>query len=145
MTVRALDKDYAKNIATLFSLELPDGWTESMIISAFNTGRFNALGAYDGDKLIGAITFSYSTDTADIEDVAVLREYRRSGVALNLIDQALEKIRENKKEKVFLEVRAGNTPAINLYLKVGFTNLSVRKKYYDDGEDAVVMVKEIAL
>ena len=44
---------------------------------------------------------------------------------------------------MFLEVRSSNTPAINLYKKAGFTNLSVRKKYYDDGEDAVVMAKEL--
>jgi len=145
MTQLTLEKNDCKKIASLFSSTLIDGWSESMLLSAFDTGRFNAVGAFDGDKLIGVITFSFSVDTADIEDVAVRSGYRRKGVAKSLIERAIQKIKDEKKEKIFLEVRAGNTPAINLYQKVGFTNLSVRKKYYDDGEDAVVMVKEIKL
>ena len=40
----------------------------------------------------------------------------------------------------FLEVRAGNIPAISLYKKTGFTQVSVRKKYYQDNqEDALLM------
>ena len=120
-----------------------DGWTEKMIIDAFDGGRFNALGFFDGDALVGVITFSYSVDTADIEDIAVDKEFRRKGLGDKLLCEALKKIQDENKEKVFLEVRGSNIPAINLYKKAGFTNLSVRKKYYDDGEDAVVMAKEL--
>jgi ribosomal-protein-alanine N-acetyltransferase len=145
MTVSKLTKCDCKIIAALFERAFDDGWTEKMLLSAFDTERFHALGVFDGDDLVGAITFSYSVDTADIEDVAVDNAYRKKGIGERLVNKALDKIKEDKKEKVFLEARANNIPAINLYQKVGFENLSVRKKYYDDGEDAVVMVKEIAL
>jgi len=42
---------------------------------------------------------------------------------------------------VFLEVRESNAPARALYGRAGFVSIAVRKKYYGDGEDAVVMVK----
>ena len=46
-------------------------------------------------------------------------------------------------EKIFLEVRASNTPARNLYIQNGYNEISIRKKYYSDNEDAIVMAKEI--
>ena len=142
MTVKDLSVVDCKRVAEFFKSAFDDGWTESMLLSAFNSGRFNAVGAFDGDKLIGVITFSLSIDTADIEDIAVDIAYRKNGVGSLLVDYALKNLSDRGITKVFLEVRAGNTPAINLYTKYGFKALSVRKKYYDDGEDAIVMVKE---
>ena len=43
-------------------------------------------------------------------------------------------------ENVFLEVRTANFSAQALYKKMGFIPVAIRKKYYDDGEDAIVMV-----
>ena len=45
-------------------------------------------------------------------------------------------------KKIFLEVRKSNIPAINAYKKAGFNQISVRKKYYSDGEDALILIKE---
>ena len=44
--------------------------------------------------------------------------------------------------KIFLEVREKNAPAISLYIKNGFVKISERKNYYGD-ENAVVYIKEI--
>ena len=43
---------------------------------------------------------------------------------------------------IILEVRKSNFPAINLYLKFGFSELGIREKYYNDGEDAIIMKRE---
>jgi ribosomal-protein-alanine N-acetyltransferase len=45
--------------------------------------------------------------------------------------------------KVHLEVAAGNTPARALYDTVGFTEAGRRRRYYSNGEDALLMVMEI--
>jgi ribosomal-protein-alanine N-acetyltransferase len=42
---------------------------------------------------------------------------------------------------LILEVRVSNSPAQNLYKKLGFFELQRRKAYYPDGEDAIVMAK----
>ena len=55
----------------------------------------------------------------------------------------LEKAKELGAEKCFLEVRVSNLPALTLYRKFGFEDLSIRAKYYADGEDALVMVKKL--
>ena len=46
-------------------------------------------------------------------------------------------------KRVFLEVRVSNSPAFLLYLKHGFNGLYARSRYYADGEDAIVMMKEL--
>ena len=44
---------------------------------------------------------------------------------------------------ILLEVRVSNAPAMTMYLKEGFKGIYVRPRYYPDGEDAVVMQKEL--
>ena len=46
-------------------------------------------------------------------------------------------------KRVFLEVRVSNAPAMSLYLKAGYAGRYVRPKYYGDGEDALVMLKNL--
>ncbi len=142
MTLLRLGKESAKEIAEFFKANFSDGWTEDMISSAFNGGRFNALSLIDGGQAVGILTFSVSDETADIEDVVVRKDARERGYGGRLLQSALEEIKSLGVSRVMLEVREGNIPAINLYEKCGFVKISTRKKYYLDGENAIVMLKE---
>ena len=122
--------------------DFSDGWKLNQLECAFESGRFFAIGAFDGKKLIGAITVSRSFDDADIEGVVTDSEFRKHGVASELIDRAQVELEKLGVKRALLEVRENNIVARSLYKKKGFTELSVRKKYYSDGENAVVMVKE---
>jgi ribosomal-protein-alanine N-acetyltransferase len=77
--------------------------------------------------------------------VAVLPQYRRKGVGKALIAEAMEGMRLYDVKQCFLEVRATNTPAINLYKKLGFQITRTIHGYYADGEDAYVMSRELQL
>ena len=59
------------------------------------------------------------------------------------MEYALEKSEELHYQNVNLEVRVSNVKAIALYQKFGFKNVSVRKRYYSNGEDAYLMIKEL--
>ncbi len=143
MIFKNLDQSFCQKIAKLFSDNFFDGWTMDMLKSAFSNRRFYCFGALDGLRLVGAVTFSYAVDTADIEDIVVDKEFLRQKVGERLINMALEQIKEDKIFKVLLEVRKSNLPAINLYKKNGFIIINERKKYYSDGEDALLMAKEL--
>ncbi len=118
----------------------PDGWNEDMIISAFNGGRLVGYVDYEEDKIRAYLTASITIDEADIESVFTFPEFRKKGIAFSLIQKFLEEYPNLK--KIFLEVRQSNIPAINAYKKAGFNQISVRKKYYSDGEDALILIKE---
>ena len=123
--------------------DISDVWNKDMILSAYKNGNFFVLGAYSENLLAGCILYSVAADTADIEIVATHPAFRRKGIGRALIKDAERRLSENRVCKIFLEVRAGNEPALSLYEKCGFERISVRKKYYKDGEDAVVMIKNI--
>ena len=112
-----------------------------MIDSAFDCGRFFGYVYEDGEGF-AFITYSLSVDTADIEDLFVSPALRRRGIAKELLTAAINDIAEKGKTAVFLEVRTDNLPAIDLYTSFGFEKISVRKKYYADG-DAFVLKKEL--
>ena len=59
------------------------------------------------------------------------------------MEDLLEEAKKRGVKRVFLEVRVSNSSAIMLYLTSGFRGLYARSRYYPDGEDAIVMVKEL--
>ena len=56
---------------------------------------------------------------------------------------AISRIKSAECENITLEVRVSNVVAINLYKSVGFNIVATRKKYYENGEDAYLMLKEL--
>ena len=101
------------------------------------------VGFEDAGQIVGYITYSTSLDGADIETVFVLGAMRRKGIAKSLIEFCINDIKSKGLNKILLEVRRSNAPAISLYEKAGFKVISTRKKYYDGLEDALVMIKEL--
>lgn len=132
-----------EQILQLYKGSFSDGWNYNMLESAFNGGRFLALAIRDDSKIIALITISTTQFDADIEGIVVDNEYRNKGYAMQLLEFSQDYLKKKGIEKIFLEVRNSNTPAKNLYIKNGYKQISVRKKYYSDGEDAVIMAKEI--
>ena len=90
--------------------------------------------------ITGCIGMYLSFDEASITNVAVSPEYRQKGYGEALVAIAKQKVKEKQIEKIFLEVRVSNTPAIKLYQKMQFETLGVRKNFYDHPkEDAYIM------
>ena len=98
-----LEKD-AQKIVNLYKDNFSDGWNLDMIISAYKNQRFIALGAFINDQLIGAITCDFNEFDADIEGIVVKKEYRNKGVGALLISELEKKLKETKKEKIFLMI-----------------------------------------
>lgn len=75
-----------------------------------------------------------------IVSVAVLPDYRRQGLATQLISKAMAAMRQQYEAKeIMLEVRMTNVPAIKLYEKIGFARIRSLESYYRNGEDALLM------
>ncbi len=134
-----LDKGEVDNLIELYADNFSDGWNKAQLQSAFDTGRFIALGVKESGELVGALTISLGLDDADLEGIVVKKNYLNRGVATFLMEQMIKVVKESGINKILLEVRKGNTPAISLYQKFNFKAIHVRKGYYADGEDAVIM------
>lgn len=116
-------------------------WSEQLFKDEFNSPMSLCLKAVDGkNELCGYIILRSMVDEVHILNIATRPKNRKQGVAQELIQKALEGFCCGK--PLFLEVRISNKPALGLYKKLGFKQLYVRKRYYPDGEDAVIMEKE---
>lgn len=118
-------------------------WSFQMLASSFGTDSFVGILAEDGGEIIGYGGITVAADTADVENVAVTEPYRRSGVGNAIIKELCRIAKERGAEKLFLEVRVSNSAAMELYLKNGFKGSYARTRYYSNGEDCLVMVKEL--
>jgi len=94
--------------------------------------------------IIGYIACYQAADTAQINNLAVMPDFRRQGVGEHLLSALLEWAHDSLITTVDLEVRASNDSAIRLYQKMGFAKVGVRRAYYsDNNEDANIMLKNI--
>ena len=99
---------------------------------------FVAVGS-DG-KILGFIVFWLIIDEAHLANFAVRAEARCMGIGRALLNHGLRVCYEGGAQVSFLEVRAGNAPAIHLYESTGYHTESIRKQYYQDNhEDALLM------
>ena len=95
--------------------------------------------AYKNDnKYIAFLCFMNISEEVEIIDAFVLEKYRRNNIMTSLFNYLFK---NEKYTKIFLEVSEENIGAINLYNKLGFKVISVRKGYYN-GIDAYVMEKK---
>lgn len=99
---------------------------------------------YEQGRMIGFIDYWITFEVCQLNQIAVLSEYRKQGIATRLMNEMIHHAEEALCESIMLEVRASNTKAQGMYEKLGFMNLNIRKGYYtDNGEDAIVMVKPL--
>lgn len=99
---------------------------------------YTKIYAYKIDnKYVSFIVAQILYENAEIIDVFTLEDYRRKGIAKELMN----KIIDNKEVKnITLEVNINNKNAILMYNSLGFKEATIRKGYYN-GEDALLMLK----
>lgn len=91
----------------------------------------------------GFIIARVAADEAEILTLAVAPEARRQGVARRLLRAASRQAAENGAGRLFLEVAVGNAAARGLYEGAGFTVAGLRRRYYADGGDALVLSRRL--
>ncbi|HHW95061.1 MAG TPA: ribosomal protein S18-alanine N-acetyltransferase [Mogibacterium sp.] len=81
---------------------------------------------------------------AQINNIAVLEEYRGKGIGDAMLSHLIEVSKTKDCRLITLEVRRSNKAAISMYEKHGFITVGIRREYYkDNNEDALLMNKDI--
>lgn len=105
-----------------------------------NISDFTKIYTYTVEnKIVGFLVFDIIYEKCEIIDIYVIKDYRRQNIAYKLISE-VEK--DFNIENITLEVSSNNISAINLYKKLNFKEVAIRKNYYNDS-DAILMLKEI--
>jgi ribosomal-protein-alanine N-acetyltransferase len=91
-------------------------------------------------QVVGMLVLWMIVDEAHIASLATHTEFRRRGIAKQLLVEALDNAYSEGARTAFLEVRASNEAARRMYQKFGFEEVGRRERYYkDNNEDAILM------
>ena len=96
----------------------------------------------ENDNIIGFLSFIFDGENIDILYFLIDKAYEGKGYGTKLLNDTLNLIFKDCAKSCTLDVRKSNLRAINVYNKLGFKEIYVRKAYYNDGEDDIVMKKE---
>jgi len=127
-----------ENYSSYFFMELYERFPETFIV------------AEEDKEILGYVMCRIETGLPDfgllgiakkghVISIAVLPEQQRKGLGQALMREAMKGMELHKARECYLEVRVSNTPAINLYKKLGFEISRAVHGYYANGEDAYIM------
>ena len=136
-------ESHVPQIAELEKLCFHDPWSISSIASEVSNRLSLWLVAAEDDQVIGYVGSQTVLGETDMMNIAVHPEYRKQGIATLLINDLVDKLKEQGSHSLMLEVRASNEPAISVYRKLDFMEVGRRKNYYrNPKEDALILRKE---
>ncbi len=139
--------DDFENIKDRFD-EFDDFWSPSILESELknNTNRY-VVAKDDSGDIVGFAGIMIVYDDAEITNIVTKKSERRQGIGTLLLEELIRITKEVAEEtniainKISLEVNENNTNAIKLYEKNNFILEGVRKNYYNNTDNALIMTK----
>ena len=144
--VRAADRSDWDRIVLIEALAFERAsWGGKSVREGLSTALVNAFVVC---RTVGALPDGFALwrsmgDEAEILSIAVAPDRRRGGMGRALLDEILISAASEGLRSLYLEVDAGNTAARALYDRAGFQRVGLRKKYYRNGADALVLRKDL--
>ena len=123
----------------------PYPWTRGIFIDCLRA-RYPGLAMEQDGLLVGYALLSIAADEAHLLNICVDPLSQTRGLGRQLLRAMVALARDRRAQRIFLEVRPSNTPALALYESEGFNEIGRRPRYYpaaDGREDALVMAMEL--
>lgn len=117
-------------------------WSKQSLINELTNPLASFFVACKNDCVIGYIGTHLIIDECYITNIAVTKDFRKSGIGSGLLDYAIKYANEKNASFITLEVRKSNLAAITLYEKFGFKSQGNRKNFYENPlEDGLILTK----
>lgn len=143
-TIRQMTEDDVAAVAALEEQNFSRPWSFDAFSKTLSDENYVVIIAKDRDALLGYCVLLCTGEEADITNVCTASATRGKGVATEMLTALMEAGAARGVTEFFLEVRESNTSARNLYTKLGFEEIGLRKNYYEEPkEHAVLMKKEL--
>lgn len=139
MTFEDLEK-----IENILQSEFDDFWNNNILKEELSKKECKYIVAkLDDGTVVGFAGILINYDFVEIMNIVVRKKYRGQGFGHKLLEELINISKQNNFNCLNLEVNEKNISAIKLYEKVGFERIGVRKKYYNNIDDAILMEKNI--
>lgn len=144
MIIRKANLDDVEAIVSLDQEVLQTNWHEKLYAESIVLKDTQSLVLDHEGRLIGFLIYRNIGGDFEIIQLALNKAYQRQGLASMMIDYMIQDAQSSHIEFIYLEVEMDNLPALNLYKKYGFEAIHQRKNYYGQGQNAIVMRKEMS-
>ena len=120
-------------------------WTRQNVKGLFDNYNLTIILEVKTSQLLGFIAYSTIQSEVELLKIGVQSRHRRCSIGRRLFEQMMGDLQNQEPlEKIFLEVRSDNAPAIAFYKALKFRKRSLRKNYYSNPDaDAIVLVREL--
>ena len=134
----------AEILSRLHGRSFDRAWSAEELSSLLYLPANLALVAGECADPTGFVLIRIAADEAEVLTICTDPDRRRSGAARALLTAGEEAAATRGATRVFLEVAAGNSAARALYAQAGYLEIGLRKAYYANGEDAIVLEKSLS-
>ena len=130
-------------IESNFSEKFDKFWSINILKSDFKDSNSKYIIAKQNNEVVGFAGIKIILDEADIMNIVTKQDCRNQGIGSLLLEKLIEIATNLNCSCINLEVNENNFSAIHLYEKYGFKRIGLRKKYYNNTDNAILMKKEI--
>lgn len=134
MTLSDLD-----SIKSILTSDFDDFWNYNIFKSELENENSRYIIAKLNNTIVGFAGFIILYDEADITNIVVNKNYRHNGIGSAMLKELINLAISLNITILNLEVNSSNLFAINLYKNFSFCQCGLRKKYYNNSEDAILM------
>lgn len=140
MRIRQMTKEDVPTVALIERDCFSEPWSEQGFLDGIDNSAVFLAAEDDRGNVVGYIGMYLMKPEGEITNVAVAKEVRGRGIGAALVATMQQWAEEHGIERIVLEVRVSNAPAIHVYEEKGFITIGVRKNFYRlPTEDAGIM------
>ena len=144
MNIHPMCASDVPQVAALEAETFSRPWDEAALLAELENPLSRWLVAAEGERVLGYVGAQTAFEDADILNLCVAPGARGRGIGRALM-RALETLLAGQgAERLTLEVRASNAPAVGLYTALGYAKVGLRRGYYErPREDALILQKPV--
>ena len=134
-----MSKEDIEAISPNFQDEFDKFWNINTLRNDFSNPNSTYIIAKIDDEIVGFAGFLKICDEANIMNIVTKVDKRHLGIGSRLMQALIDEAKKQNLTSITLEVNDKNFQAIKLYEKFNFKRIGLRKKYYNNTDDAIIM------
>ena len=137
--ISKMNLDDLKEIAANYKTDFSNFWSINILEQELNNEDSSYYVLRSNNEIVGFGGLWKSVDDIHLTNIVIKKCYRNKGLGSILLKELIELVKETGKKEFTLEVNEKNIAAQKLYSKFGFKTLGIRKKYYNNKDNALIM------
>lgn len=143
ITISPMQEQDLANLSHHLLQDFDDFWSISVLKQELENPQSTYFIAKCDDEIVGFAGIWRSVDDVHIMDIVVKKTKRRQKVGSLLLETLVKQAEKENFTAITLEVNEKNLAAISLYEKYHFVRMGLRKKYYNNKENAIIMTRSL--